>query len=61
MIYNPKTGKIAYHVIRFRENGTGSDFVQYDFEGKELYSKPYSEYTTDIYEQMLKQNSPRRD
>ncbi len=27
-------GKIAYHSIRFRKDGMGSDFVQYDFDGK---------------------------
>ncbi len=28
-----KNGKIAFHVIRLREDG-GSDFVQYDFDGQ---------------------------
>lgn len=29
-------GKIAYHVLRFREGG-GVDFVQYDFDGTVEY------------------------
>ncbi len=33
-------GRIAYHAIRLREDG-GSDFVQYHFDGKELYKKEY--------------------
>lgn len=33
-------GKIAYHSLRFNEDG-GTDFVQYDFEGKEESVTPY--------------------
>jgi len=38
MIIDYKTGKIAYHCLLWREDG-GLDFVQYDFEGKELFRK----------------------
>ena len=34
-------GRIAYHAIILKENG-GSDFIQYDFDGKELYRHTYS-------------------
>lgn len=40
MIFDFKTGRIAYHSLRFREDG-GTDFVQFDFNGKELYRYPY--------------------
>lgn len=35
MIIDPKTGRIAYHMIRFDADG-GSSFVQYGFEGQIL-------------------------
>lgn len=35
-----KTGRIAYHSLVFREDG-GTDFVQYDFDGKEKYRRQY--------------------
>lgn len=31
---SPTFGRIAYHSIRFRDDG-GTDFVQFDFDGKE--------------------------
>ena len=40
MIIDKETGRIAYHCILLREDG-GSDFVQYDFDGKELYREEY--------------------
>jgi hypothetical protein len=39
-----KNGGIAYHVIQFREDGTGSDFVQYGFDGEVEEIRPYQEY-----------------
>lgn len=33
-------GRIAFHTLRFREDG-GTDYVQYDFDGKVLYIEPY--------------------
>ncbi len=39
---DPETGKIAFHAIRFVENG--SDFVQYDFDGNIEYITPYTRY-----------------
>jgi hypothetical protein len=40
MIIDPN-GRIAYHAIVFRGDG-GSDFVQYGFDGKEIYRHQYS-------------------
>ncbi len=37
-------GRIAYHAIRFREDGSGSDLVQYDFDGSIESINPYREY-----------------
>ena len=42
MIIDEKTGRIAFHSIVFREDG-GSDFVQYDFDGKEIERYTYSQ------------------
>jgi len=36
MIIDYETGRIAYHSIRFDEDG-GTSFVQYDFDGEVLY------------------------
>lgn len=44
MKIDEKTGRIAFHAIRFREDGTGSDLVQYDFDGSIESIKPYKEY-----------------
>lgn len=49
MIIDYTTGRIAYHCIRFRdkprEDGSyGSDFIQFDFEGKEIEQRPYNRY-----------------
>lgn len=38
-----ENGRIAYHSLLFVENGL--DFVQYDFEGKEVERKAFSRYT----------------
>ena len=47
MIIDLKTGRIAYHSILLREEG-GTDFIQYDFYGKEIgryeYSAPLTHY-----------------
>ncbi len=39
-----KDGRIAYHVLRLREDGSGIDFIQYDFDGKVESVTPYKEY-----------------
>jgi hypothetical protein len=44
MIVDPKTGRVAYHAIVFLEDGSGSDWVQYDFDGKELFRRLYRRY-----------------
>lgn len=42
-------GKIAYHSIRFRPDGLGTDFVQYDFDGSIEYIKEfYTDYRSDL-------------
>lgn len=38
------TGRIAYHSLRFRKDGTGVDLVQYDFDGTIESITPYKEY-----------------
>lgn len=37
-------GGIAYHVIRLREDLTGSDVIQFDFDGSIESVKPFREY-----------------
>lgn len=45
MIFYPD-GKIGYHSIVFRIDRSGSDFVQYDQNGKEKLRIPYRDYKT---------------
>lgn len=33
-------GRVAFHALLFTDSG-GVDFVQYDFDGKELYRSVY--------------------
>lgn len=40
MIIDYKTGRIAYHSLVIRKDG-GVDFVQYDFNGKEIERYTY--------------------
>lgn len=37
-------GIIAYHMIVFREDGTGTDIIQYDFDGTIESRKPFRDY-----------------
>ncbi len=39
-----KEGKIAYHAYRLRPDGTGIDYVQYDFDGEVLFKEKYKDY-----------------